>query len=530
MIPDFCRNSYSDILLDFERIDCENSLALFVQRAWSSIDPSPYKHNWHIDVIASYAEGIVTGDVRRLLTNQPPRTMKSILLSVAFPAWVWAQRTIGPLSGPQVKFMYASHSHSLSFDHSRLTRGLILSPWYQKLWGDRFKLADDRNTIGFFENDKGGYRIATSVGANITGRGADIIGVDDPHDTTKVTSEAERLTVINWWTQSLPTRFNDPKTGAYIVVMQRQHMADLSGYILSNENKRGTWSHVCIPMRYDPARAMDEDPRVYEGQLLWPDRFGEEEVRQLEESLGPYGAAGQLQQIPQPAGGGIIKAEWWKRWEVPQYPKFSYVFGSLDPAYGEKQENDYSALTLWGLWEDASRQPRLMLIYAWRGRVPIHELVEKTASICNGLVDPVTKRNTLDKASRILVENKASGISVGQELYRLYGEGGWSIEMIDPKGQDKVARAHSVVHLFNAGLIYAPYIEDASGQGPTWANMVIDECTEFPRGQHDDLTDTVVHALRHVRDLGVLQRPAEVRAAIEEERRYKRPVKRLYEI
>jgi predicted phage terminase large subunit-like protein len=508
-------------LREIERLECEESFSTFIQHAWRNIDPAPYLHNWHIELIAEYAEGIVTGQVRRLLVNQPPRTMKSIMLSVCFPAWIWAQRKLGPRSGPQVKFMFASYGQELSFDLSTLCRKLILSPWYQELWGDRFRLSDDRNRVSFFENDKGGYRIATSVGATVTGRGADIIGVDDPHNTKQVESDAERQTTINWWTQSLSTRLNDPKTGAFFVVMQRQHDEDLSGYIIGKEMGLG-WHHVCVPMRFETDRTlMTEDPRQFEGELLWPERFGEVEVVSLEAALGPYGTAGQLQQSPQPKGGGIIKREWWKPWTGRAYPSMSYVFAAMDTAYTSKQENDPSALTVWGVWHDEEGAPRVMLMHAWQGHLEFPELVKMTVEQCRRF-----------KVSRLLVEGKASGLSLSQEIRRHYRLEDWTVQITDPGAQDKVARAHSVVHLFFEGLVYAPFVEDAAKNlwPRQWAGMVIDQATSFPKGSHDDLVDTAVTALTHLRDTGILLRRVEFQADLDEVARYRKPAEALYPV
>jgi hypothetical protein len=185
------------------------------------------------------------------------------------------------------------------------------------------------------------------------------------------------------------TRLNDPKQSAIVVVMQRLHEADLSGIILDSDED---WCHLMIPMRHDEQRHCVtvrlpqyeddepwEDPRTVDGELMWPERFGEPEVRNLESALGPYMASGRLQQSPTPKGGGIIKREWWQPWDeeearryglewsgaLKEYPLFSLVVGSLDTSYGEKQENDYNALTIWGLWIDRNKNRRAMLMFAW---------------------------------------------------------------------------------------------------------------------------------------------------------------------
>ena len=491
---------------DAERMGCELSLATFFKRAWPHMDTSTYQHNWHIDIIAEEAEKLTTGEFRRLIVNQPPRSSKSTLLAVALPAWIWLQPDKGPMSGPQVQFMFASYGQSLSFNHSTLCRNLILSNWYQHHWGNRFKLKEDRNAVGFFENSKGGYRIATSVGAAVTGFGADFIGVDDPSNTQDVTSEAERQSVINWYSQSLSTRLNNPKTGVILLVQQRQHEEDLTGYLLSNESEM--WEHRVFRMRYENNPPLDYDPRSEEGELLWPSRMPEDEVAKLEKTLGSYGASGQLQQRPEPKGGGILKAKDWKlfppegqeeEWKkdgVICWPPFEFVLASLDSSYTEKTINDPSALTIWGLWFDRLGAPRIVIVHAWQEHLSFNPLVMRVGNNCRKF-----------KPDVLLVEAKASGISAAQEIQRVFGSGEWSTALITPRG-DKVSRALAVQGLFEEGLIFAP--------DRAWAQDVIDQCSTFPAGKHDDLVDTVTMALRYMRDNGLIKRRDEHKREIYE--------------
>lgn len=259
---------------------------------------------------------------------------------------------------------------------------------------------------------------------------------------------------------------------------------------------------------------------------------GEEVVYALTTETGNYvvwglassNSAGQLQQRPEPAGGGIIKREWWLTWEDSVFPPMDFIMASLDTAYTEKEENDPSALTIWGVFSSQptaqsakvmSRDggfafderlyiegaPKLMLMYAWTDRKEFHELVTTAAAIC--------KRFKVDK---LLVENKASGISVAQELKRLYGREKWGVELNDPKSQDKVSRLYSVQHIFSEGMVFAP--------DKQWAEKVITQVGQFPKGKHDDLVDTVSQAVRHMRDLGLLTRAEEHRDDIANSRSY----------
>ena len=514
-------------LLEIDRANCEDSLYLFLRSAWRYLDSSPWKDGWPIEAVAEHLQAVVDGDIKRLIINIPPRMGKSSITSVALPAWTWAQRDMSPTSGPGVQFLHASYANQLSLRDSVKCRRLIESSWYQERWGDRFSLNSDQNTKSRFSNDKGGERLITSIGAAVTGEGGSIIVVDDPNAANEAFSEATIQTTIDWWDGTMSTRLNDPKTGAYIIIQQRLAEDDLTGHILSKDV--GEWTHLCFPMRYEPERAFVtgigwKDPRAVPGELLWPDRFGEQETTLLEKQLGPYAAAGQLQQRPEPAGGGVIKRDWWQLWPDQVFPPMDYIVASLDTAYTTKTMNDMSAITIWGVFTsetvaqatrvmDANGRPmyvdrsysesapKVMLMHAWQARLELHELVEKVATTCRSL-----------KVDKLLIENKAAGISVAQEIRRLYNNENFSVQLQDPKSQDKLSRLYSVQHLFAEGIIYAP--------DRTWADMVITQVGQFPKGKHDDLVDTVSQALRHLRELGLLVRAPERIAELESMKSY----------
>ena len=540
-------------LEDLDRADCEDNLYTFLKHAWRYIDSSPFTPGWPIEAVAEHLQAVADGDIKRLIINIPPRCAKSTLTSVAFPAWTWCQPWTSPTSGPGVQFLHASYAQQLSLRDSVKCRRLIESPWYQKLWGDRFRLTGDQNTKTRFDNDKNGSRLATSVGSALTGEGGSIIVVDDPNAAQEAFSEATIAATIEWWDSALSTRLNDPKTGAFVVIQQRLSEEDLTGHIMSKDE--GEWTHLCLPMRYEwnrhsvtqigwndprgcddngnplielnddgeripisPEAQVELDDR--EGTLLWPERFGEQEVTILEKQLGPWAAAGQLQQRPSPKGGGIIKRQWWQVWDNPIYPNMDTIIACLDTAYTTKTENDPSAMTVWGVFSSdvtvmaptqaATRggelvnysrsytevAPRVMLMGAWQGRYELHDLVRKVAETCREL-----------KVDTLLIENKAAGYSVAQELRRMYGFERFGVHMYDPKSQDKLARLYSVQHLFAEGLVYAPIRQ--------WSDMVINQVETFPKGKHDDLVDTVSMAMRHLRDTGLILRPDEWRAETE---------------
>jgi len=301
------------------RAICRKSLAEFMRYFWSEIDPAPYSHSWHIDAMCLHLEAVARGQITRLIINIPPRHMKSSIVSVAFPAWVWAQhRGEFPISGPQVRFLTLSYADTLAVRDSVKTRRLIKSPKFQALFGDGFTLTTDQDAKHRYDNTQGGQRIATSLSGSNTGEGGNILILDDPHNVKDGESELMRTGVLEIWDQVLQTRLNDPANDAMIIVMQRVHHQDLVGHILSSPGAED-WDLLRIPARYEvdtdlPSRSSIGfvDPRRTEGELLWPDHIDEATMQRWEASLLEYGTAGQLQQRPTPRSGGLIKRHWLK--------------------------------------------------------------------------------------------------------------------------------------------------------------------------------------------------------------------------
>lgn len=290
--------------LALEREYCQRYLRNFVAEAWHVVEPATdYVAGWHIDAICEHLEAVSRGEIRNLLINIPPRHAKSLLVAVFWPCWEWAIR-------PSTRWLFSSYAQQLSVRDSLKCRRLILSPWFQRLWGDRFTLTDDQNAKMRFENSETGYRIATAVGAAATGEGGDIVAVDDPHSAAGASSDTQRESALVWWDETMSTRLNDAKTGRKVIVMQRLHERDLSGHVLA----RGGYEHLCLPAEFEPERRCRtsigwEDPRTEEGELLWPEKMGPEEIRERKLELGEYGYAGQYRQSPSPRGGGMFPVE-----------------------------------------------------------------------------------------------------------------------------------------------------------------------------------------------------------------------------
>jgi predicted phage terminase large subunit-like protein len=329
---------------------------------------------------------------------------------------------------------------------------------------------------------------------------------DDPHNAMEAESETIRRSTLEWFDNSLSTRLNNPRTGAIIVVMQRLHEEDLTGHILASD-AGSEWVHLMLPMRYEPQRASIlypnaigwSDPRTEEGELLTPERYDEASVARLERQLGPYGTAGQLQQRPEPKGGGILKRDWWQDWTSENYPEVEYVLASVDTAYTEKEENDFSAMTVWGVFTDKNDIPQVILMNAWEERLELNDLVVKIAKTAKKF-----------KVDHMLIENKAAGISVAQEIRRIYSHEDWSIQLMDPKGADKIARAYSVQPVLAEGIVHAP-------MSFMWAEAAISQCASFPKGKHDDIVDTVTMGLKFLRTTGMITRGEERTAQLSEE-------------
>lgn len=864
-------------LLDLDRVDFEESLYLFYKGAWPYIDAAPWVDGWAIDAVAEHLQAVCDGEITRLIINISPRCSKSNLVSVAFPAWVWAQNRIGPISGPQTTFVGASYTHQLSLRDSVKCRRLIESPWYQARWGDRFQLTSDQNTKSRFTNDKSGERLTTSIDGTNTGEGGmcfapgtrvstpsgprpiedikigdriygfderrgkviesfvtatakrksndlctihevsgnrltctvdhpiyspgrgyiragemgkgdrllvstnkeqrtrydasassmrplrkgdhasvvlgtksaqageqrfilhpklfheascdqeyeaalpvlrgatpatwqevllrrvqgrrqryekkennlpsmrkrifrylqspillagvrqrcslaqnarieelevprnknsvlqsvqsdaainqaarrkllcelrnpggdgsivippqtltsgsshrrrpneqqagksnndvrkvsqetphcrssyieeiikysddeievydiqvegchnffaekflvhNCILIDDPNSVDDVDSEATIQTAIDWWTGTMPTRLNNQETGAYIIIQQRTFENDLTGHILETEAE--DWCHLMIPMRYEPDRSFIttigwKDPRTVEGELMWPERFSEAATKRLERRLGSWRTAGQLQQRPEPAGGGIIKRAWWQLWDSDKFPPLDFVIACLDTASTEETMNDPSGMLVWGVFTETSAQagriiaadgnpmyvdrtytqgvPKIILVHAWDDRLTLHNLVNRVEKTCRTL-----------KVDLLLIENKNIGISVSQEIQRLFRDEKFGVQLFDPKSQDKVARLISIQHLFEEGIIYAP------SETYPWVEKVISQVANFPKGKHDEFVDLVSMGLRHLRANGLIARAQERQIEEDEKKIYRGRQEPLYSV
>lgn len=536
----------ADTLDALDRIDCEESLLAYVKRLWSTIEPSrPLITGWALDAVCEHLEAVSHGRIQKLLLNVWPGAMKSLLTEVFLPSWEW-----GPRNLPSTRYVSFSYSSSLTERDNRRFRDVMLSPDYQRLFGSRFALQKMGETL--VSNNKTGWKLATSIGGVGTGERGDRILLDDPHNVKESESDSVRQETTRWFREAMSNRLNDAEKSAVIVIMQRVHDQDVSGVILSEMKD---YEHLCIPFEWDgrptistiPEMKWHNDPRTVEGELAEPARMSPKVWRNLKITIGPYATASQYEQSPTPRGGGIFQESWWQHWDgedgfgARRFPRCEFVVASLDGAFGQKQENDYTALTVWGVFKssteaavvpkhyleqalnavkgddrqkavqrDVQRRygvPKIILMQAWQKRLPLHgpeverEPGESAADYRHrampswGVVEWVADTCRRKNVNMLLVEAKANGVDVANEMRRLYSGEGWGVQLIDPGRLDKTARAYAVQPIFADHMVYAPTDLE-------WADMVIQQMKNFPKSTHDDLCDASVQAIKFLRDMG----------------------------
>jgi predicted phage terminase large subunit-like protein len=490
------------------------SLYEFVKQSWHVVEPGiQFMESWHIEEICEHLEAVSAGEIHRLLINIPPRHSKSTIVSVMWPAWEW-------ITDPAQKFLCASYSGTLSTRDNLKTRRLLQSPWYQERWGHMFKFAGDQNAKQRFENDKTGYRLATSVGGTATGEGGSRLILDDPHGAQAAQSEAMRESDLEWFDMVWSTRLNNPKTDAMVTVMQRLHERDISGHIL---NDIKGWEHICIPAEWDGKHRKTilgaYDPRKVKGELICPERFGEKEITMLKQLLGSYGSAGQLQQDPTPSGGGILKTKYFGLWSADDgLPPFEYILQSYDCAFTEKTTGDPTACTVWAMFTHNGER-NAMLIDAWDEHLSYPDLRAKAIKDWTTEYGGMSKESPHSRArrpDRILVEAKASGQSLLQDL-RLA-----KVPAVgyNPGKADKISRAHQAAPTLELGLLWIPESKKNRGQPVSWAAAFLKQLAKFPVAEHDDYVDTFTQAVIYLKDDGWFELP--VAKDIDERREPKR--------
>lgn len=462
---------------------CEASLSHFIQQGWSNIDPSIYKHNWHIDVICEHLEAVSSGEIRNLLINIPPRCMKSITCSVAWPVWDW-------IRNPQRRFLNASYAQSLSVRDTLKARRLIDSIWFQQRWGDNFTLTSDQNTKQRYDNDKGGYRIATSVDGTATGEGGDIVTIDDPHSAKGAASAVQRQSVLDWFDGTMSTRLNDPDTGAFVTIMQRLHVKDLAGHIIS----QGDVVHLCLPMEYEPKHIYHckHDIRTESGELLFPSHHTVDSVAKIKTKLGSKKAAGQLAQRPTQDDGDYFKRSWFKL--KADFPRGAIAHCRYWDLAGTKPNpaNKDPDWTVGALMHKYGGQYFITGINRFRDTPLGNRNRIKSQADSDGRGTPIHIQHDVGQSAKDQVDSYARDVLVGF-AFRAHQKGQRSkMQMADP-----FAAAAEAGNVF---IIQRTH--DGFGLTDIEIETLLDEMETFPNGTHDDQVDAVTGAFDRLNNAG----------------------------
>jgi|TARA_R100001530_G_scaffold64311_2_gene46193 predicted phage terminase large subunit-like protein len=465
-------------LSDIKRSEAgqENFLE-FVKSIWPD-----FIEGAHHRVFAQKLQEVAEGTINRLIVNMPPRHTKSEFASYHFPAWLVGRN-------PKLKIIQTTHTGELAMNFGRKMRNLIASPEYKSIFPGA-ALAPDSKSAGRWTTTQGGEYFAAGVGGAITGRGADLLIIDDPHSEQDALSDAAMENAYEWYTSGPRQRLQPG--GSIVIVMTRWSERDLTAKVLKQQAfdpKADQWEVIEFPA------IMGEDE---ETKALWPEFWKLDELLGVKASLSAQKWSAQWLQQPTADTVSIIKRTWWQTWEKDQIPGLEYIIQSYDTAFLKKEYSDYSAITTWGVFlpqEDSG--PNLILLDSTKGRYEFPELKREAL-----------KSYHYWEPDIVIIEAKASGSPLTQELRAM----GIPVINFSPgKGQDKYARVNAVAPLFESGMIWAPE--------KSFAEEIIEECAQFPNGEHDDLVDSMTQALLRFRQGGFIGHPEDYQ---EEEVEYRK--------
>ena len=432
----------------------------FVKCVWPDfIEGSHHRH------VAKKFNKLATGEIKRLIINMPPRHTKSEFASYLLPAWMVGRN-------PKLKIIQATHTGELAIRFGRKAKNLIDSQEYAKIFKTR--LQEDSKAAGRWETAQGGEYFAAGVGGAITGRGADLLIIDDPHSEQDALSETSLENAYDWYTSGPRQRL---QPGASIVlVMTRWSLKDLTGLLLKNQKeiKADQWEVVEFPAIMD------------DGAAMWPEYWKRDELEKVKATLpvGKWNA--QWMQSPTSEEGAIIKREWWRKWKHDWIPDLHHVIQSYDTAFLKKETADFSAITTWGVfYENEDAPASLILLDMVKGRWEFPDLRRRAL-----------QQYKYWSPETVIIESKATGLPLTYELRQM------DIPVVNftpSRGNDKHARVNSVAPLFESGMIWAP--------DQKFAEEVIEECAAFPYGDNDDLVDSTTQAVMRFRQGGFLAHP-----------------------
>ena len=447
--------------LDKAKPVLKNNFLSFVKYVWPD-----FIEGSHHKVINEKFNQLAEGKIKRLIINMPPRHTKSEFASFLLPAWM-----IG--KNPKLKIIQATHTADLAVDFGRKTKNLVDQEDYKQLFDTR--LMEDSQAAGKWKTEQGGEYFAAGVGGAITGRGADLLIIDDPHKEQDIKKDSRSFDKAwNWYTSGPRQRLQPD--GKIVCVMTRWSTKDLTGQMIRAQGQEGSdeWEVVRLP-----AIMPNNKP-------TWPEYWKLEELEKTKASIPVGNWNAQYQQEPTAEEGALIKRDWWRNWEEKDPPKIKYKIQSYDTAFLKSNTADYSAITTWGVFETEDDGDNIILLSAFKDRYEFPEL-RRVAH----------EEYLWWRPDMVLIEAKASGIPLTSELRSM---GIPVVNFTPSKGNDKHVRVNSVSPLFEAGKIWAPLHEH-------FAQEVIEECAAFPNGDHDDYVDSTTQALMRIRQGGLVRHP-----------------------
>lgn len=434
-------------------------LGTFVAKVFQTLSPGDvYRHNWHIDAVVHQLMEVHNGQIRRLIINQPPRSLKSIAASVAFVAW-----SVG--HEPSTRFACVSYSNELAASLARQFRAVVSSDWYRRLFPNVQFIKDTENEC---LTKEGGGRYAVSVGGSFTGRGADVIIIDDPMKADDAASQTARRGVIEWYGGTLLSRLDDKRTGAIILVMQRLHEDDLAGKLISE----GGWHHLDLPAIAQEYQKILIGPNAWHtritGDLLHPEREDRADLEELKRAMGSLKFSAQYLQRPVPSDGNLIRRQWvaWYN-EPPKREGGAHVIQSWDIASTTGEMNDYSVCTTWII-----EKRQYYVLDVWRGKLEFPKLKRKVIELARNF-----------KPRQILIEKAGPGLHMIQELRANPVKGAPVPKGVQPIG-DKIMRMEAQAARFESGQVHLP-------KAAPWLDDFLHELLAFPQSRHDDQIDSV---------------------------------------
>jgi len=449
------------VALDDARPNITNNFLSFVKYVWPE-----FIEGSHHKIINKKFNDLAEGKIKRLIINMPPRHTKSEFASYLLPAWM-----IG--KNPKLKIIQATHTADLAIDFGRKTKNLVDEPSYRELFPTR--LQEDSQAAGKWKTEQGGEYFAAGVGGAITGRGADLLIIDDPHKEQDIRGDGKSFEkAMNWYTAGPRQRLQPG--GSIVIVMTRWSTKDVTGQLLKAQGEEGSdqWEVVELPAL------------LPDGKPVWPEFWTSEELLKTKASIPVSNWNAQYMQSPTGEEGALLKREWWQDWTGKNPPPLDYIIQSYDTAFTKGTKSDYSAITTWGVFETEEDGQNIILLDAFKDRYEFPELRR------------VAYAQYLEwKPDMVIIEAKASGLPLTHELRQM------DIPVINftpSRGNDKHVRVNSVAPLFESGKIWAPMHEH-------FAQDVVEECAAFPFGEHDDYVDSTTQAIMRIRQGGMVRHP-----------------------